>query len=419
MTPFAHQALGLFIALRLGDAINIAAGLWLVPCYIATEDLGAVLPATSFATFLAIPAFAFGFIFMREATRLACAREYGKLKSLVRGVFAGIGCLLLLALAVAACLMPGFLGYLRVPDSAAGFLVIASAFLGCVAPVYMDALNALKRFKAVGTIEIISSAARFLALLVLLPIRAFAGYFAGGAVQPLVRIMGALLALRRELSAPAEPFWSKGTMRRIAILFIGVTAYLSAPMFAGLVEQTLLRTELTAAESAGYYLATRLTDVLNTITFPLLLVLFPYASEATEQRSSIRPLVLRCSAVTLAAAAAFALVCAICGEKLLALLPNGCNALPYARHLPLLIATSALTACQNFCTNAEIAAGRFGFLAWFIPLHLAYPAALYVWARCETLASGHFLAAFAFAALLRFLGAAVTLHKQTRTNSEA
>ena len=37
---------------------------------------------------------------------------------------------------------------------------------------------------------------------------------------------------------------------------------------------------------------------------------------------------------------------------------------------------SALTSCQVFATNADVSAGRYGFLRWFVPLHLVYLGAL-------------------------------------------
>lgn len=411
MTAFARHAVLLFVALRIGDLLNLAAGLWLVPKYVSPAELGAVLPVTSFATTLAIPAFAFAFVFMREATVLAARGEFGRLKSLVRGVFLGIGGFLALALAAAAVFLPRFLERMRVPDAAAGYLVVAAAFLGCVAPVYADALNALKRFRALGAIEILSSLARVLVMLAVMPFRAFAGYFAGGAAQPLVRIAGSVLTLRKELAVPAEPFWDRAVVRRFAALFAGVLVYQLVPMLANLIEQSVLRTGLPDTVSAGYYLATRFSDILNTVTLPLLLVLFPHAAEATEHGGSTRPFVLRCAAVTLAAAALLAVVYAAAGEELLALLPNGRDYAAYAGYLPWLVAVNALTACQNFCTNAEIAAGRFGFLAWFAPLHLLYPAVLYLAAQ-RGLSFETLLVWFTAAALLRFAGAAATMRRR-------
>jgi O-antigen/teichoic acid export membrane protein len=411
MTAFVRQTVFLFLALRLGDAVSLAAGMWLVPKYVSTAELGAVLPVTSFATCLAIPAFAFAFVFMREAAVLAAAGAFGRLKSLIRGVFLGTAAFLALALAAAALLLPRLLAHLRVPDAAAGFLVIAAAFLGCIAPVYTDALNALKRFRALGAVEVLAAAARFLTLLAVMPLRAFAGYFAGSAVQPLVRIAGAVLLLRRETAVPAEPYWSPAVVQRLGALFCGVAVYQMLPMFANFVEQAILRTHVPDSVSAGYYLATRLSDLIHTVTFPLLMVLFPTAAETAAGGGSTRPVVLRCAAVTLLAAVLLALVYAVFGDELLARLPNGHTAAAFAPYLPWLVAITALTACQTFCTNAEIAAGRFGFLLWFVPLHALFPAALTLAGRLRPLSLETFLAWLTAAALLRFAGAAATVQR--------
>ena len=44
MNGFAKNALLLFVALRVGDFVNVAAGMWFVPRYVSPEDIGAVLP---------------------------------------------------------------------------------------------------------------------------------------------------------------------------------------------------------------------------------------------------------------------------------------------------------------------------------------------------------------------------------------
>ena len=73
--------------------------------------------------------------------------------------------------------VPHFLTAMRVSDASVGFLVVAAAFLGCVAPVYTDALQSLKRFRALAAVEVAGAVMRFLVMLCLMPIRALAGYF--------------------------------------------------------------------------------------------------------------------------------------------------------------------------------------------------------------------------------------------------
>ena len=184
---FAKSAILLFLALRVGDVVNLAAGMWFVPKYVSPEEIGAVLPLTSFATFLSIPVFAFAMTVMKESAVLHAAGERAKVKSLLSGVFAAVGAALVLVLVVSCIAVPHFLKQMRVSDASAGILVVSAAFLGCVAPVYTDALQSMKRFKSLAAVEVCGSAVRFLAMLATMPFRALAGYFAGQAALPAIR----------------------------------------------------------------------------------------------------------------------------------------------------------------------------------------------------------------------------------------
>ena len=88
---FAFHALFIFSALRIADAVNVVAGMWFVPKYVSSEDIGAVLPLSSFATFLSLPLFAFAMTAMKESAVLSAAGEKGRLKSLLSGVFLAAG----------------------------------------------------------------------------------------------------------------------------------------------------------------------------------------------------------------------------------------------------------------------------------------------------------------------------------------
>ena len=410
---FAKNAMLMFVALRMGDAVNLAAGMWFVPKYVSPEEIGAVLPLTSFATFISLPVFAFAMTVMTESARLAADGDRGRLKSLLTGVFVAVAAILVAVLAVAALAMPRFLESMRVSSRSAGFLVVAAAFLGCAAPIYTDALQAMKRFRALGAIEFLGSVARLATMAVAMPARALAGYFAGQAALPVFRIAASVFSLRRDLSVPAEPFWNGAALRRVTLSFLAILAYQAAPMFAALVEQSVLRTSCSSMDSAGYYMVSRFSDFLNYMTFPLLLVLFPYTATAAKKGEATRPYVLKCAAVSLVVALAMAALYWIAGERLIALMPNGVNYSDYAKFMPVLVVIAALTACQIFYTNAEVSAGRFGFLKWLVPLHLVYPAALYVAAQ-----SGHItditdvICWFAAISIARFVFSAVSVSKK-------
>ncbi len=410
MTTFAKHAVLLFLALRIGDFVNVAAGMWFVPKYVSPEDLGAVLPVTSFATFLSLPVFAFAMTVMKETACLAAADERGRIKSLLCGVFAAVGVAMAAVLGLSAALMPRFLGVMRVSDSSAGFLVIAAAFLGCVAPVYTDALQSLKRFRSLAAIEIGGSVVRFLAMLAIMPVKALAGYFAGQAALPLFRIAGSVLALQKDLAVPPQPFWERKAVRRVAVSFVAVLAYQAIPMAASLVEHSILRTALSPEDSAGYYMVSRFADFLHYLTFPLILVAFPYTACAARKGESVRPFVLKCSAVTLVVSGMMAGAYLFFGAELLSLMPNGANYAQYAKLMPLLVLSNALTACQVFYANAEVSAGHFGFLAWLAPLHILYIFVLRAAGTSQAFASLSAMVAFFVAAsVLRFAFSAAGL----------
>ena len=410
MPAFARSALLLFLALRAGDLVNVAAGMWFVPRYVLPEDIGAVLPVSSFATFLALPVFAFAMVMMRESACLYAAGERGKVKSLLRGMFAVFAALLVAFLALAAVVVPRFLGAMRVSDASVGVLAVSAAFLGCLAPVYTDALQALKRFAPLAAVELGGSVVRFLVMLAVMPVKALAGYFAGQVALPLFRIAGSVLALHRDLAVPPSPYWNAAAARRIFLAFLAVVAYQATPMAASLVEQTLLRTSLPFEISAGYYMVSRFADFLHYLTFPLMLVMFPYTAEAAQQSRSTRPFVLKCSAVAVAAAAVMSVAYSLWGRELLGLVPTGDCYAEYVRYMPWLVLITVLTTCQVFYTNAEVSAGRYGFLCWLVPLHLAYPALLHLAVKGGYVCSlGGFLLCFGAASALRFGFAAVGL----------
>ena len=371
---FAAHALWVFLALRLADAVNVASGMWFVPKYVSSEDIGAVLPLSTFATFLSFPLFAFAMTAMKESAVLSAAGEKGRLKSLLSGVFTAAGAAVVLGLFAAAFLMPRFMGLIGISGGGAGFAVVAAAFLGCVAPVYTDVLQATKRFRALGLIEIGASAVRFAVMAALMPIRALLGYFSGQAAQPISRIFLSLFALRRELKVKSESYWNRGNLKRFSALFSLILVYQAVPMAVALLEQYVIRTSMSARDSAGYYMASRFSDFLFYLTFPLLIVSFPYTALSSERRSRMK-YVLSCSAITLAVALLAAALYGFCGPRLLALMPNGAEYAQYAYLMPHLTLAAALTSVQVFATNAEVSVGDFRFFKWFIPLHAVYAAA--------------------------------------------
>ena len=74
----------------------------------------------------------------------------------------------------------------------------------------------------------------------------------------------------------------------------------------------------------------------------------------------------------LATGGLLALVFSFAGKPLLAILPDGDKFADYAWAIPWMIGILSVSAVQNFHTNTEASAGRFGFLKWWVPLHIIF-----------------------------------------------
>ena len=366
----------LFCACRAADLLNAFVGLWLVPKYVGTKELGALMPLTQFAGFLALPVSIFAMTFMKEMTGLATNGEYGKMKSLMRGVFIGAGVFLIIALAISKLAMPLFLERIRVAEGSLGVLILAAAFTSAIAPVYQNALQALRRFKTISILNVIGAPVRLLAMLVAMPFRALSGYYVGQTAAPIFVICTSIWSLRKELSFRAEPYWTRPIVRQLLHLLIGISAYHLAGGLLGLVEQTILRQRLPEIESAAYYMTTRLADIASFVCATLTTVLFPFTASLAAEGKPTRQLAIKASLAMLSAGILLACVFSVAAKPILSALPNGDQYSDYAWAVPCLIMVTSITAIQIIHTNTEASAGRLGFLKWWVPLNIIFAAIL-------------------------------------------
>ncbi len=364
----------LFCACRAGDILNAFVGLWLVPKYVGPTELGAVMPLSTFASFLALPVSIFAMTFMKEMTALATNGEYGKMKSLMRSVFIGAGIFLVLSIVITHLTFPAFLKRIRVAEGSLGLLILTAAFSGAVAPLYQNALQALKRFKTISFLSIIGAPIRFVAMIATMPFRALSGYFVGQSATPVFIIGASIWSLRKELSVRAEPYWTKPTLRRFSTLLLGIAAYHYAANILGLVDQTVLRQRIPEIDSAAYYMATRFSDIAGFLTATLLTVLFPFTATLASEGKPTRPLVIKSAFAILIVSFILATVFLFFGRMVLSSLPDGDKYINFSWAIPWLIGIHALVAIPTFYANTEISAGRFNFLKWWIPLHVIFAA---------------------------------------------
>lgn len=366
----------LFCACRAADLLNAFVGLWLVPKYVDPSELGAVMPLTNFANFLAIPVAAFANTFRNELTRLSIGKEFGKLKTLMRGVFAATAVFLFVAIVVARFVLPAFLERIRIVEGSLGIIIIAASFISAVAPIYSNALQALKKFKAQSILSIVGAPVRLVTMLVAMPFRALSGYFVGQAATPVFNIAASIFSLRKELSVKAEPYWNRETFRKFSGLFVLFISWAISGGLFGLVESTVIRQRLPDLDSAGYYMATRFSEIATYLYGAMIFAFFPLAAELAKDNKEHAKLILKATGANIAFCLAIALVFCFISRPVLAFLPHGEKYASYWWAIPWLIVITGISSLHGFYTTAETAAYRFGFLKWTIPLDLAYPTLL-------------------------------------------
>ena len=373
---FWWYSLMLFCACRAADAMNMFVALWLVPKYVGQKELGALMPLMSFANFLVLPVSVFATTFTKETTTLAANGEYGRMKSLIRGAFVSAGVFTVLALVISHFVLPAFFVRIRVAAGSLGILILASSLTAAVTPVYQSALQALKRFKSISVMNMFSAPVRFLTMAVAMPFRAISGYFFGLTATSVFTISASVFALRRELSVPAEPYWTRPVFRRFALVSAGIAAYCGCSAILTIAEQTALRQRIPEVESAAYYMVTRFSEIAGYVSCTLATVLFPFTASLAAESRPTRPLVVKSSLAMLAVGGALAGVFAITGRPLMSILPNGESYADYAWAIPWMIGITTIASIQTFHVSTEVSAGRFGFLKWWVPLNLAFAAGL-------------------------------------------
>lgn len=373
MGDFWWYSLMLFCACRAADLLNAFVGLWLVPKYVDPSELGAVTPLTNFAGMLALPVAVFANTFRNEVSRLSIGGEFGKLKTLMKSVFIATAVFLFLAIVVARFTLPMFLERIRIVEGSLGIIIIATAFITAVAPIFTNSIQALKKFKANALMNLLGAPLRLLTMLVAMPFRPLAGYFAGQGASPAFNIVASVFSLKKELSVPAAPYWNREVIRKFSRLLAIFLMSGAADSLRTVIESTVLRQRLPDLDSAGYYMATRFSDISSFLYNTLVFTLFPFTAALAAKGRDMRPLILKTAAATLGFSVLVALPFFFFGKPILAMLPHGEQYMAYGWAIPWQIGISAMGALIGLYVTAEISANRFRFMLWMVPLDLIYP----------------------------------------------
>lgn len=282
-------ALVLFVMQRMGDFINAFIGLWLVPKYIPTEELGAVLPLVSLGGVLGLPLTVLMIPFMKFLSVYIAQGAYGKVKALLRDVFLLTLILAMLIGVVSFFLISPLFVRMRVENGHLGFLILLSGIVMAVAPVFVTALQAAKKFKLMSCIGVGAAFMRLGTLLVALPIRGLSGYFVGQVLSSAFSMTGCLLGLRKFLSRQVQmtPYFRQD-FRKIATHVFWTGLVVSSATLMGFVENLVIRHRLPNSDSAAYYVVSRFSEIALYIGVSIAAVVFPVASMQSENGTTTR-----------------------------------------------------------------------------------------------------------------------------------
>lgn len=380
MGDFWWYTILLFLAQRIGDAINMFVGLWIVPKYVSQENLGAVLPLTQFVSFIGLPLGIISIPFMKYLNVYAEKGEYGKVKSLLRDVFVWTGVLSLSVFIIAYFLLPFFFERVRIASGWLGVIVVAVSIFGAVSVIFQNAVQGLKLFSSIVWFNVFSAPLRLVLMILLMPFRALGGYFIGQGAAPTVTVAGSILVLRKKLGKDITPvpYWREDGYAMLRYtLPIAVLTIINVSTAS--IDALVIRHRLSDFESAGYYVLTRFSDIASYLGTVFLVFLFPMVSSMTvKSDNAARGLLVKSVLGSLASGMIFAVAFYFAGDFVLGLQDVWKCYQPLASHMVWLCILNVFLMGNAAFTTYECARGKFRFLWYLVPIAIFKSASLYL-----------------------------------------
>lgn len=378
--PLWGPAFALFCATRFGDVVNAVTGIWLVPKFVPGEELGAVLPLTQVATFVAMPLSILLTPYAKLLNVHAELGETGKVKAMIRDASVAAFATLAAALVLTPLFLPLIFRMFGIQNGNLALAIVLSATIGALSPVFTETLRALRRFSVVSWSGALAAPLRFAVMAVALPFRGLTGYFVGQASGPTFLSAVALCDfLRRNRGVRCEKWWS-GDRKRFVAYLAPLALATAAGNVRGLAEM-LPFALVPKIESAAWYQLTRFSEMSAYVGLTVVFVLFPVVSSRHERGQDTTALLVRSMAFSLGTGTAMAVALAAVGPRLFSAV-GFLN--PYAGFtrwmLPLGILASVRVASSCF-TAHETACGRLGFLRYTVPIWLVEAGA--IWLMCR------------------------------------
>ena len=149
-----------------------------------------------------------------------------------------------------------------------------------------------------------------------------------------------------------------------------VTVNTGVATISGALMAMLVRQRLPEVESAAFYMLSRFSEVASYAALTASFLIFPFAAEAATKGTAMRGTLAKAAVVSFGFGLICALGFAVLGGPVMKLIPLWSDYAKYVPDLVLMAVSSAVGGVILILTNNEIAAGRFKYLWFQIPLTL-------------------------------------------------
>jgi O-antigen/teichoic acid export membrane protein len=370
-------ALILFCVQRLGDVINVFIGLWLVPRYVPQSELGAVLPLVQVGSVLGLPLAILLVPFGKFLNVYAAQGELGKVKRLLRDVFVLAALAGIVITVGARYLMPPVFERMRVQSGMLTWLIVLTGVTSTLTPLFVQALQGLKKFRQMSLLGLLSAPIRLVVLLIALPIRGLSGYFAGQLATDGFGIVFSLASLRELFSRKIASMPYLHHWREILQYTLPVAVLITAGRVQSAAEFFVIRHRLPDVESAAYYFITRFAEIPISLWAAISVVFFPLISERHETGAKVASLFRQAMLFVLLGGGLVALALHLAAPFLFSLMPMWVQYTPYASLMGVASMTCVIRAAFACFVSYEMACRRFRFVLYTSMLYLLEAIILY------------------------------------------
>ena len=366
----------IFVASRSGDIIQAFIGLWLVPRYIGSGELGAVLPLQQLSSLFAVPIATLAIVFSKFVNTYATHGEYGKVKCFIRDTLVMASLVFLICIAVAYLVIPHFYERLRITSGSLTILILVAGFTGNISQLLTNALQGLKKFKTLTVVNLISAPIRLVTLLIAMPFRPLSGYILGQATPAASNSLIAAIAIRTQLRAITIDTSWRHDIPAILRYFLPVATYTAFSTLFSTIFSTVYRQRLPEVESAAYYFLSRFAEIAGYVGLSMTVVLFPLSSEAHENGKEYTSALRHTTVATAAVSILLASIFAVIGSKVFSLVETWRAYLPYIHLLPWITLITGAATIIGAVISYDMACRRFGIPFFIVIFNLLMTAIL-------------------------------------------